>query len=593
METARTSRPETFRTEIADGMRIEWDVPIVMDDGIVLRADVFRPIDNAPVPVILTYGPYAKGLPFQVGYPSAWEAMCRDHPDAVTNSTNKYQNWEVVDPEKWVPHGYACVRVDSRGTGRSPGYIDLFSARETRDYYDCIEWAGAQPWSNGRVGLNGISYYAMNQWHVASLNPPHLAAICPWEGAADFYRDGARQGGIRSTFWDNWYDMQVKTVQYGIGETGGRNPNTGQLICGDEQLTAQELAANRSDFGADLRAHRFADEFHAIRSAQWDRITIPVLSCGNWGGQGLHLRGNVEAFVRAASTRKWLEMHGHAHWPLFYTDYGVDLQMRFFDRYLKGANNGWEDRPAVQLQIRHVDATFEPRGEDAWPPPATEWTRRYLSSSLALSESVPVTGSVSYPALGDGVEFTTPPLDADVEVTGPLAAKLFVSSSTTDADLFLVVRVYSPSGSEIVFQGALDPHTPVAQGWLRASHRRLDPALSQPYRPYHPHDTTEPLEPGEVYELDIEILPTCLVIPAGYRIALQVRGSDYVYPGPSARLSNLKNDLTGCGPFLHNDDVDRPAGVFDGVTTVHIGEQYPSHLVLPVIPDARRGLRMA
>ena len=216
-------------SEVRDGMHIDWDVAIVMDDGLVLRADVFRPPAAGKYPVILSYGPYAKGLHFEDGYPSAWRRMVETHPDVAAGSSNKYQNWEVVDPEKWVPDGYAVVRVDSRGTGRSPGYIDHFSPRETQDFHDCIEWAGVQAWSNGKVGLNGISYYGINQWHVASLQPPHLAAMCIWEGAADWYRDMTHHGGILSTFWDNWYDMQVKTVQYGCGEKGRRSRVTGQL----------------------------------------------------------------------------------------------------------------------------------------------------------------------------------------------------------------------------------------------------------------------------------------------------------------------------------------------------------------------------
>ena len=136
-----------------------------------------------------------------------------------------------------MPHDYACVRVDSRGAGCSPGVIDHFSPRETKDFYDCIEWAGVQPWSNGKVGLNGISYYGINQWHVASLQPPHLAAMCVWEGAADWYRDMTHHGGILSTFWENWYDMQVKTVQYGAGERGKRSRVHGGLVCGPEFMT--------------------------------------------------------------------------------------------------------------------------------------------------------------------------------------------------------------------------------------------------------------------------------------------------------------------------------------------------------------------
>jgi uncharacterized protein len=133
-----------------EGIEVDWDVPLVMDDGVTLRADVFRPAAGGRYPVIITYGPYAKGLAFQDGYPTAWEKMVEEHPDVARGSSGVYQNWEVADPEKWVPHGYVCVRVDSRGCGRSPGYIDHFSPRETRDFHDCIEWAAEQPWSNGR-----------------------------------------------------------------------------------------------------------------------------------------------------------------------------------------------------------------------------------------------------------------------------------------------------------------------------------------------------------------------------------------------------------------------------------------------------------
>jgi putative CocE/NonD family hydrolase len=371
----------TERSEIRDNMRIDWDVPITMDDGLVLRADIFRPVQEGKHPVILTYGPYAKGLAFQDGYPSAWERMVTKHPDVAANSSNLYQSWEVVDPEKWVPHGYACVRVDSRGAGCSPGFIDHFSPRETKDFYDCIEWAGGQPWSNGKVGLNGISYYGINQWHVASLQPPHLAAMCVWEGAADWYRDMTHHGGMVSTFWANWYDMQVKTVQYGAGERGKRSRVHGELVCGPETLTDEQLAANRCDFGADIRAHPLDDDYHKARSPQWDRINVPLFSAANWGGQGLHPRGNFEGFARAASRDKWLEAHGIEHWTHFYTDYGRELQRKFFDKFLKGEDTGWGRQPRVLLQVRHPGETFVERAEDEWPLARTQWTKFYLNSA--------------------------------------------------------------------------------------------------------------------------------------------------------------------------------------------------------------------
>jgi len=572
-------------TEIRDDMRIDWDVPVAMDDGLTLRADVFRPAAEGRYPVILTYGPYAKGLAFQEGYPSAWQRMVAEHPDVAYGSTNKYQNWEVVDPEKWVPDGYVCVRVDSRGAGRSPGQLDPFSPRETRDFYRCIEWAGAQEWSNGKVGLNGVSYYGTNQWHVASLQPPHLAAMCVWEGGADWYRDMTHHGGILNTFFGNWYDMQVKTVQYGLGERGPVSRVTGQRVCGDETLSDKALAANRSDFGDDILAHPLDDEYHRARSPVWDKVTAPLLTAANWGGQGLHPRGNFEAFVRAGSKDKWLEAHGLEHWTHFYTDYGVRLQKRFFGHFLKGENTGWDRQPRVQLQVRHVDRFVE-RHEHEWPLARTRWTKLYLEPAGKLNrEPCKTAEAVTFDAHGEGLTFVSRPLEAETEITGPLAARLFISSSTADADLFLVFRVFTPDLREVVFMGAIDPHTPVAQGWLRASHRKLDPKLSTAWRPYHTHDERQMLRPGEIVPLDVELWPTSIVVPAGYRVALSVRGRDYEFAkSTGARLSNFKNELRGCGPFLHDDPRDRPQALFGGRTTLHTGPQHLGYVLVPTVP---------
>ena len=562
-------------------MRIDWDVPIKVDDGLVLRADVYRPDADARYPVILTYGPYAKGLSFQEGYPSAWQRMVAEHPDVAYGSSNLYQSWEVVDPEKWVPEGYACVRVDSRGAGRSPGFVDPFSPRETKDFYQCIEWAGVQPWSNGKVGLNGISYFGTNQWHVASLQPPHLAAICIWEGMADWYRDGTHHGGIVNTFWANWYDMQVKSVQYGLGERGPKSRANGKWVCGDETLNDAELAKNRTNFGDEILAHPLDDDYHKGRSPVWDKITVPLLTAANWGGQGLHPRGNFEGFVRSKSKDKYLEAHGLEHWTHFYTDYGRKLQLRFFDHYLKGKGD-WKDQPKVLLQVRHIDKFVE-RKENEWPLARTQWTKMYLHADSQLKASPGGEGTVSYDAMGDGVTFVSEPFRQETELTGPIAVKLKLSSSTEDADLFLVLRVFTGDLREITFMGAIDPHTPIAQGWLRASHRKLDAKLSTEYRPYHSHDEKQPLKKNEIVYLDIEILPTCIVVPAGYRVALSVRGKDYEWQkSTGAKLSNFKNELLGCGPFLHNEPRDRPSSVFSNRTTLHLDAN--SYVLLPVIP---------
>ena len=472
-------------SQVPPGMLIERDVEIAMRDGLILRADVFRPDGDRAVPVILTMGPYGKGLPYrEAHFAPMWQWLISNHPEVLDGSSGEFMTWETVDPERWVPAGYAVVRVDSRGAGRSPGIMDIWSPQETRDLYDCIEWAGIQAWSSGKVGLCGISYYAMNQWWVAGLQPPHLAAMIPWEGANDYFREISRHGGILS------------------------------------------------------------NEFFG----------------------------------------KWLEVHPGRHEEWFYLPYGVDLQMRFMDYFLKGTDNGWDGEPRVQLQIRYADKHFELRKEHEWPLARTRWTAAYLDAGhrKLVWEQPADPAEVSFEALDEPAVFWSDPLAEETEITGPLAARLAISSSTTDADLFLTLQAFGPDRTEVDFQGTVDPRTPLAQGWLRASHRKLDLARSTPWRPYHPHDQIEPLTPGQVYGVDVEIWPTCIVLPAGYQLALVIGGRDFERPG--ADDSGSVFPAKGSGPWLHTDPADRPAVVFGGTTTIHSGSGHDSHLLLPVIP---------
>nr|WP_231711582.1 CocE/NonD family hydrolase [Xanthobacter dioxanivorans] len=466
--------------------------------------------------------------------------------------------------------------------------MSVHSPRETQDICDCIEWLAAQPWCTGKVAMNGISYFAANQWRVAARQPPHLAAICVWEGFADNYRDATHHGGILSVFRRNWQDMQVKTVQHGLGERGPKSRVTGEWVCGPETLPEDELAKNRADMPGDLLRNPLDGDYYRALGGDLSKITVPLLSAANWGGQGLHLRGNVEGFLAAASEYKWLEVHGGAHWAEFYTDYGLDLQKRFLGHFLKGEDTGWDQQPKVQIQVRRPGETrFQVRHEADWPLPRTQWTRFYLDpAGMALTTQKPAAAAtLDYEAMGEGATFLTAPLAQEMEITGPSAAKLFLSSRTGDADVFLVLRVFDPQGEEVVFYGALDPHTPIGQGWLRASHRKLDAQKSHPYRPYHPHDEVWPLTPGEKVELDVEIWPTCIVVPKGHRIGLTVLGRDYEWAGAAATLSNMKNPMKGCGPFVHDDPQDRPMDVFGGVNTLHFGPGEEPYLLLPVIPE--------
>jgi predicted acyl esterase len=578
------------RTEVRDGMRITWHQRITAQDGLVLRADVYRPIEDIQCPVILTYGIYAKGLSYQEGYPLQWGKMVEDHPEILKMSSNKYQNWETTDPECWVPDGYAIVRVDSRGAGWSPGFMDPGSQKETEDLYECIEWAGTQPWSNGKVGMLGISYYASNQWRVAGLCPPHLAAIIPWEGQNDRYRDSGYHGGILCQFQQRWAKHQVVNVQYGRGDKAMKNPNTGESVAGPVTLSDDELARNRVDAFEELKKHPFDDDWHHSRTADLSLVRTPLLTCANWGGQGIHPRGNFNGYTETPhDTPKWLEVHGDSHWSMFSSGYGVALQKRFFDHFLKGVANGWDKQPPVQLNIRHPGERFELRHENEWPLARTQWTKFYLDTKGMVlgAQAASEPQAIEYDAAGNGVTFSTAPLKVDTEITGPMMTRLYVSSSTADADIFVIVRVFDPQGKELTFMGSTDPNTPIANGWLRASHRRLDAQKSKPYRPYHPHDRSEPLAPGEIYECDVEIVTSCIVVPAGWRVALTIRGKDYEYEGELSEFGKKFHYGTrGTGGMTHNDLDNRPPGLFGGRVTVHTGQGRESYLLLPIIPRA-------
>ncbi len=574
---------KSYTTVVQDNMKIDWNVPITMEDGIILRADIFRPEEDGKYPVLMTYGPYAKGVHFSDGYPVFWNRIQSAYPEILEGTSGKYLNWETVDPEKWVPHGYVCIRVDSRGAGNSEGKIDFWSKQETKDFYECIEWAGVQPWSNGNVGLLGISYYAINQWAVAAMQPPHLKAICPFEGCNNAYRDMARHGGIMCDFVPQWQPVQVSVVQYGLGSKGKISRINGMPVSGEIDLTDEERAANTVLVKDDYLEHKLEDDYYKERTPDLSRMRVPVLSCGNWGGNALHLRGNIEGYQNAASEEKFLEIHGLEHYTEFYTEYGRKMQKAFFDHYLKGEDT-WHQAP-VHLRLRNVDGTFVDVDEQEWPIARTQWTKYYPDTQNMTLATEPGKGmDVSFEAMGDWLTFMTEPLKEDMVIAGPLSAKLFVKSTTEEADIFITVRVFDPEGKDVTFIAATDMHGVVGTGWLRASHRKLDQEKSLPYRPWHVHDEKQPLTPGEIYELDVEIWPTSVNLPAGYRFGFSVGGRDFELDdsfGPFPFLYGCSWKGQGC--YVHT--MDREGDEFKGTTTLVCDEQHQPYFLVPVIPE--------
>ncbi len=515
---------------------VEKDVPIQVRDGGTVSANVFRPADEGQFPVIITLGPYPKDIHFSQWNPAAWERM---------TVRNEFMHWETVDPEWWVPQGYAVVRCDTRGTGKSPGRARMLSRAEAEDFYDCVEWAGAQSWSNGKVAVMGVSYFAMNSWRVAALRPPHLAAIVPWEGAVDLYRDANRHGGIFSSGFMRAWGGHTRKYQ-----TDGGESNPAPL----PPETITELFARNNPNLAD--------------------IEVPLLSAGNWGGAGLHLRGNVEGYLGAGSAHKYLQIHVGDHVGPFYSLEGRLTQLRFLEQFLRGVDTGITREPPIRLAIRRDYDRYTWRYENEWPLARTQWTEQHLdASALALAaERAAAASTVSFGAEPDAaqsnVRFATAPLERELEVTGPIKLRLWVSTTGDDADLFAIVRNLRPDGSEVLYPGPQPSggsKIAVAYGWLRVSHRKLDSVRSTPYRPYHTHDEIQKVRPGEPVAVEIEILPTSAVFERGHRLVLEVGAKD----DPHTQ-------------FQHDEPRDR---IQNGEVTIHAGGAFDSHLLLPIVPE--------
>ncbi len=516
---------------------VEKDVSIPVRDGTILCADILRPNDTGRFPAIMTLGPYPKDIQFKDWAPN------RKLDDVDLNSP--FMHFETVDPEWWVPQGYIVIRVDTRGTGKSPGKPHTLTMREAEDFYDAIEWAGTRPWSNGKVAVMGISYFAMNAWRVAALNPPHLAACIPWEGAFDLYRDVNRHGGIRSNGFTRSWSASVARHMSDAGAT-------------KEQVRQQAYP--------DLYDERVAHSNPDLAD-----IKVPLWSVGNWGGVGLHLRGNIEGYLGAGSDYKALRVHSGDHLNPFYSLEGRLEQMRFLEYWLRGIDTGITREPPIKLAIRYDGNSYRWRYEYEWPIARTQWTEYYLNAAAGTLLTVKPNqkSNVSYSAEPDAdvtsATFSTAPFAQDTEVTGPIKLKLWVSSSIDDADLFAIIRKVSSNGEEVTYPGQNQPAIAAAYGWLRVSHRKLDPERSTPYRPYHTHDELQKVKPGEVVPVEIEILPASMVFPKGHKLVLEVASRD------DPRIE----------PFTHTDSSDR---IRSGTNSVHTGGAYDSYLLLPVIP---------
>ena len=518
------------------GVIFERDVAIPMRDGVRLATNLFRSAESVPAPVIMSVTPYGKDkLPDRVGNFFMWLAGVRFGDIQIS----RYTGFEAPDPIYWVRQGYSVLQADVRGMHKSEGQAGVLTDQDAEDYYDLIEWAAAQPWCDGHVGLSGVSYLAMSQWRVAALRPPHLTAMIPWEGVSDLYREFVFQGGIPETgFIPIWWKNRMLR---------GCNKKF-------------ELA---EDFLAEVERHPLHDEYWRAKQTLLERIEVPALVCASWSDQGLHTRGSFEAFARIGSREKWLYTHGRKKWETYYSAEAVAAQKQFFDCYLKGRDDGWRARPRIRLEIRKAYYQYEVRHEAQWPLRETSFQPLYLDAGAAALRLSPVATEAQrgYDAAKGQAVFTFRFAET-VELTGESKLRLWVGTSAgDDLDLFVALKKFDARDNEIFFCGYNGyEKDAVAKGWLRVSHRAIDPARSRPSRPYHSHETLEKLSPGAIVPVEIEILPSSTVFEAGSRLEVWVLGRDAAkYPA-----------------FKHRRLVNR------GTHVIYCGGKFDSHLLVPL-----------
>lgn len=531
----RGARERRHERIVADGMVIERDLRVPTRFGFDLWIDLYRPVDeNAKTPVLVAWTPYGKHDPAPLAtlYPAS---------GVKAEWMSDHTIFEAPDPVYWTARGYAVINAEVPGTWYAETDAGYFSPREAECHYDLIEWAGTQGWSNGKVGLSGVSYLSSCQWKVAALKPPHLAAINIWEGWSDTYNEIVRHGGIPETWF--WPHIQVR---WGVS---------------DRRV---------EDLWALTAEHPHFDEYWRSKVADFSRIEVPAYVVASWTDHGVHTRGTLEGWKGLGSRHKWLEIHGSKKWAYYYEPPSVVRQAAFFDHFLKGEETELADWPAVRLHVRDRYAVAARKPAKQWPVEGTRYERLYLDAANAgLSRETPAAaGRATYdPFDFDGQAIFDFPVEAETELVGHMKLKLWVSTDAgDDLDLHVAIEKLRADGSKEGFaHWAVFEDGPVALGWLRVSRRKLDPTRSSEYQPALTNSSDDKLAPGEVAEVDIEILPSGTRFLAGETLRLIVKGRD-IYDHPKPMLYMRHEDTVNAGAHL-----------------IHTGGATPSYLLIPVV----------
>jgi uncharacterized protein len=553
------------------GLTIERDVMVAMPDGVKLACNVYRPEKPGKFSVILSLTPYGKdqtppaynaaGSPVSSAYAPYILRVHAQGEDVGHMKISMLTPWEGPDAAFWVPNDYVVVIVDQRGMFKSGGK-PAGPFKDADDLYYLIEWAAGQAWSNGNVGMIGVSALASHQYYAASHQPapPHLKAIIPWESQTDRYRD--------ITFWG------------GIPETNFSR-SVGPFKDNVEKMPPEQAAKVWAAAMDPVSNQKMMQE-----APKLDLITIPTLICASWSDKGLHTRGTFEAFRRIPSKDKWLFTHGGKKWERFYSEEGLAYQKKFFDHYLKAINNGWEETPRVRLEVRETRDEYVVRPEKEWPLARTVYKKLYLDSLTNSLNPGPATeGKIAYPSTQGGSASFGITFDEDTELTGYMKAKLWVAAEDADdMDLFVTVRKFGgicdvdsatckalegatgkarPAwGNEVQFRGMNGHYADMAaRGQMRVSQRELTDTLSTDYQPVQKFQGEGKMKPGEIVPVEIALLPSSTLFRKGESLSLTIQG--YA-------------------------PVDHPLLFYDwlinkGRHVIYTGDKYDSYLQIPVI----------
>lgn len=538
------------------------EVKIRVHDNIEIAVALYMPKGDGPFPVLLAASPYRY--------------------DNNSLPASPQFLWRETGPiDFYVKHDYVYANMDVRGCGKSGGEFRFLDRNEQKDLYDVIEWLGRQPWSNGKVGGMGQSYFCMLQWWMAIQKPPSLACIAAFDGLNDPYRASVYQGGILGDFFGSYWWNQNRIIN--------RNPANGEHPC--EQTC---------DLNKLLQQHPVYDDFWRERCAaeRLNEIEVPLYSIGVWGKIDLHTRGNIEGFRRASGPKK-LKMIGPINAFIANREFNSPglhekLLLPFYDHYLKGKQTDYTRRPTVEYFVRGASAV---RAAEVWPPADVRYVTWHLSGQKSgsvtslndgsLSRDKPSgesKSSYSYPhpewmmgVVGFGpnnqpdparriLTFTTAPLAQDLEIAGPILLKLYGSSTRNDMDFFVKLSEQMPQSPEDRAKGLNPAYYWITKGWLRASHRAIDSTKSTDMEPYHTHANPEPIETNKVYRFEIGLEPMAHRFQKGNRIRLEIVNGD-----------SALTDVLWTHYYV-------PSKI--GADTIHHSVDYPSALILPVMEGA-------